>query len=57
VVLWERSTTFRGEQIEGGPIDHRADVYALGCVLYECLAGARPFDRESELSVVFCPPE
>ena len=41
------------EQIEGGPIDHRADVYALGCVLYECLAGARPFDRESELSVVF----
>jgi serine/threonine protein kinase len=41
------------EQIEGGPIDRRADVYALGCVLYECLSGTRPFDRESELSVVF----
>jgi ABC-type transport system substrate-binding protein/tRNA A-37 threonylcarbamoyl transferase component Bud32 len=41
------------EQIEGGAIDRRADVYSLGCVLYECLAGARPFDRESELSVVF----
>ena len=41
------------EQIEGGPIDRRADVYSLGCVLFECLAGARPFDRESELSVVF----
>lgn len=41
------------EQIEGGPIDGRADVYSLGCVLYECLAGVRPFDRESELSVVF----
>jgi tRNA A-37 threonylcarbamoyl transferase component Bud32 len=41
------------EQIEGGAIDGRADVYSLGCVLYECLAGARPFDRESELSVVF----
>src|SRR5437764_1387074 len=41
------------EQIEGGTIDGRADVYSLGCVLYECLAGARPFARESELSVVF----
>jgi serine/threonine-protein kinase len=41
------------EQIEGGRIDGRADVYSLACVLFECLAGARPFDRESELSVVF----
>jgi ABC-type transport system substrate-binding protein/streptogramin lyase/predicted Ser/Thr protein kinase len=41
------------EQIEGGTIDGRADVYSLGCVLFECLAGARPFDRESELSVIF----
>lgn len=41
------------EQIEGGPIDGRADVYSLACVLFECLAGARPYERESELSVVF----
>ena len=41
------------EQIEGGDIDGRADVYSLSCVLFECLAGTRPFDRESELSVVF----
>ncbi len=41
------------EQIEGGTIDSRTDVYSLGCVLFECLAGARPFERESDLSVVF----
>ena len=28
------------EQIEGGDIDGRADVYSLGCVLFECLAGS-----------------
>ena len=41
------------EQIAGGPIDRRADVYSLGCVLYECLAGERPFERESELALVY----
>lgn len=41
------------EQIEGGSIDHRADVYSLACVLYEAIGGVRPFERESELSVVY----
>ena len=41
------------EQIEGGTVDGRSDVYSLGCLLYECIAGVRPFDRESELAVVF----
>jgi len=41
------------EQIEGTPVDARADVYSLGCVLYECVTGVRPYDRDSELAVVF----
>jgi ABC-type oligopeptide transport system substrate-binding subunit len=41
------------EQIESGEVDSRADVYSLGCVLFECLAGVSPFERESELSVLF----
>ncbi len=41
------------EQIAGEEIDGRADVYSLGCVLYECLVGQPPFRGESDLAVVF----
>ncbi len=41
------------EQIEGGAIDRRADVYALGCVLYHALAGRTPFDKDSDVSVIY----
>jgi tetratricopeptide (TPR) repeat protein len=31
------------EQVRGEHVDARADVYALGCVLFECIAGRQPF--------------
>jgi eukaryotic-like serine/threonine-protein kinase len=35
------------EQIDAGEVDHRSDLYSLGLVLFETLAGAPPFQSES----------
>ncbi len=41
------------EQIEGREIDGRADIYALACMLHECLTASRPFPKDSEVAVIF----
>lgn len=38
------------EQAEGRQVSSRTDVYALGVVTWECLAGRRPFDAESPVA-------
>src|SRR5882724_9891661 len=35
------------EQVRGDPADHRADIFAFGCVLYEMLSGTRAFRRNT----------
>jgi Protein kinase domain len=41
------------EQISGGVLDARTDVYSLGCVLYECLAGHVPFPGSGDAAVLW----
>ena len=41
------------EQIRGDVVDGRADQYALGCLLFECLTGSLPFRDRSEVAAIF----
>ena len=40
------------EQVEGKDADHRSDIFALGCVIYEMVTGARAFGGETPASTM-----
>ncbi len=40
------------EQAQNRPLDRRSDLYSLGCLLFQCVAGRPPFEGENPLSVL-----
>jgi non-specific serine/threonine protein kinase len=41
------------EQIRGESVGAPADIYAFGCLVFECLTGKKPFERETDVAVMY----
>ena len=41
------------EQIEEKPVDHRSDIFAFGCILYEATTRSQAFDAESDVEALY----
>jgi len=41
------------EQCQAQPVDRRTDIYSLGCLMYECLAGRPPFQASNALQMMY----
>ncbi|MDA2954877.1 MAG: Stk1 family PASTA domain-containing Ser/Thr kinase [Actinomycetota bacterium] len=47
------ATYFSPEQAQGAPTDQRSDIYSLGIVMYEMLAGSAPFLGENAVAIAY----
>lgn len=47
------ATYFSPEQAQGAPTDQRSDIYSLGIVMYEMLAGVAPFTGENAVAIAY----
>lgn len=41
------------ELIAGKPVDHRCDIYALGCIIFEMLMGEKLFDADNSIGLIY----
>jgi serine/threonine protein kinase len=40
------------EQVQGRPVDHRSDIFAMGCILYEAATRRKPFAAETGIETM-----